>query len=552
VEWPEGEASIPELLRRNVTSRPEQPALLPAGDDASYSESVSWADLGQRVASSAVALRGYGAGAGDRVASIAENSIDWIALDLAILLLRAVHVPIHATHSPSQIAEQIRHSESRLALFGPTVDMQAAGRSGDLPAEALTFDSFVAAVSEQGMLDRDGSMGILAEAEQCEPDSLATIMYTSGTTGRPRGVMLSHRNLASNAIATADAYVPEPNELRFCFLPLSHIYARTCDMYVWLYRGSRLALARSRETLLTDIRAAQPTHVNGVPYFYEKLVRGLQASESGDAPGGLRAALGGRIRHCFAGGAAMAREVEDYFRAQDVPLLPGYGLTESSPVITLSTPAANRPGTVGRPIRGVEIKCAEDGEIFTRGPHVMLGYWRDEAATKEVIHDRWLATGDLGRIDQEGFLTITGRKKELIVTTTGKNVAPSAIETRLTASPLIAQAMVVGEGRSYLAALIVPEPEALRTLIKRKRLWVFSRRGALRHRQVLAHYRGEIDHRLSGLARHEQIGRFVLLPRGFSVEQGELTPKASLRRDAIANHFAPDINRLYRSSKAAR
>jgi long-chain acyl-CoA synthetase len=262
-------------------------------------------------------------------------------------------------------------------------------------------------------------------------DELATIMYTSGTTGRPRGVMLSHGNLASNAATTAAQYPTSPEDLRLCFLPLSHIYARTCDLYAWLARGTRMALARSRETIIEDCGLVQPTMINGVPYFYEKIYRRLHEAGVADQEGMVQKLLGGRVKYCFCGGAALPAHVETYFASQGTPILPGYGLSETSPVISLSTHEAYRSGSVGRVLPGIEVRIAGDGEIVTRGPHVMQGYWKDPATTSETIRDGWLHTGDLGRLDDDGFLTITGRKKEILVTSLGKNVEPTAIERRL-------------------------------------------------------------------------------------------------------------------------
>jgi long-chain acyl-CoA synthetase len=255
--------------------------------------------------------------------------------------------------------------------------------------------------------------------------------------------------------------------------------------------------------------------------------------------------LGGRVRACFSGGAGVPEHVRGLFEEQGLPVLEGYGLSEASPVVSATPRDAYRPGSVGRPIAGAEVRIAEDGEILTRGPHVMLGYWQDEAATRAALQDGWLHTGDLGRLDRDGYLHVTGRKKEIIVTAAGKKVDPAHLEQLLRQSPFILQAMVVGEGRNYLAALIVPDPEALRAEIRRRRLFVLSRRGALRHRAVRELYRQEIKRLLAGVSRHEQIGRFALLDRGFTPESGELTPKASLRRDAIAVNHARLIERMY-------
>lgn len=550
-------ASIPAWLLGHVQSRADEPALWTFRDGAF--QSITWGELGAQVARGATMLRNLGVQSGDRVASLSENRREWIVLDLALLVLGAVHVPIHATLSGSQIAYQIEKSGATvMALSGA----EQAQKLSAFPAEMMCVNTYLS-------LEPDTQIGLRADKahfwpEQMSavpgtpaiadfsdriasigPHELATIMYTSGTTGHPRGVMLSQGNLASNAQATADRYPDNKSEMRLCFLPLSHIYARTCDLYAWIYRGSQFALARNRDTIIDDCALVHPNTINGVPYFYDKLYRRLHESGKSKQPGVVQHLLGGQVKHCFCGGAALPAHVEAYFESQGVPILAGYGLSETSPVISVSTKEQHRAGAVGRVLPGIEVRFADDGELLTRGPHVMLGYWQDESATREVIEDGWLRTGDLGRIDDEGYLHITGRKKEILVTALGKNVEPTAIERLLTASPLILQAMVVGEGRNYLSAILVPNPERLRAEIRERRLWVFSRRGALQHKQVQALYRAEIDRVLAELSRHEQIGRFLLLDRGFTIDAGELTPKGSLRREVILKNLNAEIERLY-------
>jgi long-chain acyl-CoA synthetase len=336
------------------------------------------------------------------------------------------------------------------------------------------------------------------------------------------------------------------DDLRLNFLPLSHIFARTCDLYCWLTGGTRMAIAQSRDTVIADCQAVQPTILNGVPHFYDRVYRGLCERGLAGTPGAVRGALGGEIRVCCGGGAALPEHLFDYFHGQGVPLLQGYGLTESSPVITLSSPTAFRRGASGRPIGGIEVKIAPDGEILTRGPHVMLGYYENPAATAEVLKDGWLYTGDLGRLDDDNFLYITGRKKEILVTLGGKNIAPVFLESLLTQDPLILQALVVGDGRPCLGSLIVPNHDVLRTEIAARGIDVQSPAEALGHPQVLALYHERIRQRLSDVSHYEQVQRFTLLPRAFSIEDGEMTAKLSLRRKIIEQHFAAEIESLYR------
>jgi long-chain acyl-CoA synthetase len=352
--------------------------------------------------------------------------------------------------------------------------------------------------------------------------------------------------------------------LKLCFLPLSHIFARTCDLYKWIVAGGQLALAESRDTLLADCAAVAPTWINGVPYVFDKLRRELRRRGQEGEPGRLRELLGGRIRTCHVGGAPVSQELYDFFWSRGVPLFTGYGLTESSPVIAVSNPQHAKWNAVGRPLAGTEVRIASDGEILTRGPHVMLGYWQDPHGTAAALCDGWLHTGDLGRLDADGYLCITGRKKEMIVTTGGKKVAPAYLEALLTEDPLIEQALVIGEGRDYLVALIVPNQAALQAELhaagaSAKRpatvLATACHAEAGKRRQPLpaslsdphitALYDSRIRRRLASLSHYEQIGRFVLVDRPFSIERGEVTAKQSLRRGVIAEHFAAEIERLY-------
>jgi long-chain acyl-CoA synthetase len=475
----------------------------------------TWGEIGRDVEALAGELRLAGVARGDRVAQVSENRYEWIVIDLALHKLGAVHVPIHVSLAGEQIAEQI-------ALCGARIVFVSRSKLVERIAPNLRHGETVLVHDEQEYGQEKPLLGKPAVVSQSpahspQPDDLATILFTSGTTGRPRGVMLSQRNLAWNAAATADAHGGSPDQVRINILPLSHIYARTCDLYTWVYRGSKLVLAESRETLVRDCQLVQPTVLNGVPYLYERIAERVRAA---GVP--LRALFGERMKQLTCGGAAIAADVEAWYESQGMPLLPGYGLTESSPVISVSTPAARKVGTVGQPLAGLDVRIAADGEVLVRGPNVMLGYWQDDAATTDAIHDGWLHTGDLGALETDGLLTIRGRKKELIVLSTGKNVSPTRVESLLTASPLVEQAVVFGEGRAGLVALVVPVRS--------------EGRGA--SREELA---AEIARRLATAAREERVHQFAVLERPFSIERGELTPKLSLCREVIARNFAAEL-----------
>jgi long-chain acyl-CoA synthetase len=541
----------------------DRPALILPGGGQAPPTTMSWNDLAQEVRRLAAGLRRAGIEPGDRVAQVSENRYEWVLADLATHFARGVHVALHASLSAQQIAWQIVDCGANVVLLSTAAQAaKLAAHATFLPRrlQYFAYEPVEADIAGQPILPltelfaaigKDAAEPIVREAlSETKPGDLATILYTSGTTGEAKGVMLSHANLTSNAIASCAAFETTIEDVRLSWLPLSHVFARTCDLYTWLVRASQLAIVEDREQIIAGCQRIRPTLLNGVPYFFEKVKRHLtEAGKVGATePGGqthLQRLLGGNVRACCSGGAALPDHVAEFFWSQAVPLVQGYGLTESSPVITTCTPDHNRIGTVGRTVEGVEVKIADDGEILTRGPHVMLGYWNRPAETAEAIKGSWLYTGDLGAIDSEGYLRITGRKKELIVTAGGKNIAPVYLENLLAQEPLIHQAIVIGDDRKHLAALIVPSPDALRAEIIARKIPVTSAAEALTHPAVSALYRERIDQCLSGVAACEQICRFKLLARGFTVENDELTPTLKLRRKTIESHFSAEIESLY-------
>ncbi|HUY31137.1 MAG TPA: AMP-dependent synthetase/ligase [Pirellulales bacterium] len=556
-------ATILSLLAARVDADAELPAISFRRDGAWQTR--PWSALADDVRRTAAVLVELGATPGDRVAQVSPNRYEWIVADLAIQMACAVHVPVHATLAAPQIAFQIIDSGARVVLLSG-VDLAAklatyseADGAAPFPAE-LKFVSFDPCPRPVGpfkvalLADLTGHVDP-TEARRTEeaasrhvgPDDLATILYTSGTTGEPKGVMLSQRNLASNALATLEAFCQQSSDLRLAWLPLSHIFARTCDLYTSIAGGCQIALADSPEQVTANCRELHPTLINGVPYFYEKVMRYLVDHQLADLPGALATAFGGRLRAACSGGAPLPDHVTRFYNERGVFLAQGYGLTESSPVITLGTPTAMKIGTVGRPAPGVEVKISDEGEIVTRGPHVMLGYWNKPEATAEAFRDGWLRTGDLGELDAEGFLTITGRKKELIVTSAGKKIAPVHVEALLTADPLIERAVVIGDRRGYLVALVIPNHEALAAELARLGIQLASSADVCTHAGVLAIYRQRIDERLAGVSQYEQVGKFTLLEQPLSIERGELTLTLKLRRQAIEANYAEVIERMYRT-----
>ena len=545
------------LFFRRVEADGSRPALWTCQQGAFRSR--TWNEIAQDVRRAAGVLTTLGVEPGDRVVQVSENRYEWIICDLAIALARGVHVPVHASLTGAQIAYQIADSGARLVVLStPAQAAKLAEAALPKSVQWLAYDAGCAGPDGQriGMLSehqasltadgqRMGDELLHMALELQQPDDLATILYTSGTTGEPKGVMLSHRNLVSNAVGALAACRIEPGDLRLTWLPLSHIFARTCDFYSWIAAGAELALAESRETILANCAQVRPTLMNGVPYFFDKLRRLLIETPGADTPGKLQELLGGRMRFLCSGGAALPDHVAEFFRERGLLLVQGYGLTESSPVITFSTDTAHKLGTVGRPLEGVEVRIADDGEVLARGPNIMPGYWNKPRDTAEALRDGWLLTGDLGELDDEGYLKITGRKKELIVTAAGKNIAPVYLESLLTEDPLIAQAVVIGDGRNYLTALVVPNFETLKHKLAEQGLTFTFPSEWLDHDRVQELYARCVAERLAELSPSEQIGKFVLLERPFTPESGELTPTLKLRRGIILERNRALIEKMY-------
>ena len=519
----------------------------------------TWNQLASDVFKVVAGLTELGVQPGERVAHLAENRYEWIVTDLAIQSSQAIHVPMHAPLAAEQVLYQIEHSGARAILLSGAEQwskLQSIESALPVHLRVIAFDAEVPetilghpTLAFQDWLAQDSADTGRELANDCvshlDEQSLGTILYTSGTTGQPKGVMLTHRNLVSNAEGTVQAFGMTGKDVRLNFLPLSHIFARTCDLYTWLVTGSELCLATSRESVMGDCQWSKPTLISGVPYFYDRIRRYLIEQDMQDTPGVLQGAMGGNIQWCCSGGAALPDHVFDFYAERDVPILQGYGLTESSPVISVSSPNAYRRGASGLAIQDVEVKINDAGEIITRGPHVMKGYWQDPEATSAMIHDGWLHTGDLGHIDEDGFVYITGRSKELIVTAAGKNIAPVLLESLLTEDPLIEQALVIGDGKNFLVALIVPSWEQVRREIP-DTTFKPDDRSSRTAPEIIELYERQIATRLSCVSYHEQVRKFVLLDRPFSIEKGEMTPKLSLRRTIIAEHFADEIEGLYK------
>jgi long-chain acyl-CoA synthetase len=559
--------NLTELHRRQALLLGPKPAL--RTKRGGRYQDLNWRQYRADVMACAAALVDAGVEPGDRVGLLAENRIEWLIADLAILAAAAVNVPPHAPLTARQIHFQLADAGVRWLFVSTQAQLEKIEQvAAELPALAgvVVFQSSSPGPSVAPSRGRPVTLTwadflkqgwrVLARfAEELQrreetltADSLATIMYTSGTTGNPKGVMLTHGNLLSNAQAMLEGCPFGKDALFLNWLPFSHIYARTVDHYLSLVAGTVLALAESPETVLDNLQEIQPTHMSSVPRFYEKVLLSVASEDGEERSRKLREIFGPRIDWLNSGGARLPRPVAEAYHAAGLLLMQGYGLTESSPVISFNRKGRNKIDTVGEPLPGVEAAIAPDGEVLTRGPHVMKGYWNNPQATADALRDGWLHTGDLGQLDADGYLKITGRKKELLVLSNGKKVVPSTVEGLLVSDPCIDQAVVCGEGRNYLTALLVPHWENLRRALRAEGLTLDheAEEALAAHAAVSSFLQRRVETALADLANWERVKKFVVLPRPFSVDAEELTVSLKLRRNVVVAKHASHLERLYR------
>jgi long-chain acyl-CoA synthetase len=550
--------NLAEAHRRNAERLGPQAAVR-YKRDGRYQD-LTWADYRADVLACAAALVDAGIRPGDRVGLLGENRVEWLLADLGILTAAAVTVSPHSSLSARQVHFQMRDAGARWLFVSTAAQLDKVRQvRRELPdvEGVVAFDPAAAdgdAPSWDDFLRRGrqalGRLGaeLTGRETTLGPSDLATIMYTSGTTGDPKGVMLTHGNILSNAVACLESEPLLPDDVNLAWLPLSHIYGRTVDFYERLVGGGTIALAESAETVVANLAEVRPTHLSCVPRFYEKLLAAVGSPDPAVTAAKLRAVFGPRMRFLGSGGAPLPAAIETTLRDAGLPILPGYGLTESSPVITFNLIRRNKPYTVGPALPGVEVAIAPDGEVLSRGPHIMPGYWNNPEATAEAIRDGWLHTGDLGSLDADGFLSITGRKKELLVLSNGKKVVPTHIEGLLVADDCVDQAVVFGEGRHYLTALLVPHWDHLRRAVADSGLRADgdTEDALARHPAVTEVLRRRVAARLADVAGYEQVKKFVVLPRPFTVAGDELTVSLKMRRNVIFAKYRAELEALYR------
>jgi len=564
---------------------------------------ISHTEVAERVRRAARGLSSLGVRRGDRVAILSENRPEWAIADFACLTTCLTDVPIYPTLPADQIAYMLKDSGAVAVFVSNKLQAEKIREiRAQLPAlkTVIGFDDIpgltnmsIADLEKRGAQGENReSIAIYREdALTVKPDDLATIIYTSGTTGEPKGVMLTHDNIYGNVQASRTAIPFEGRDVGLSFLPLSHIFERMAGHYLMFATGTSIAYAESIDTVPVNLQEVRPTLVLSVPRLYEKMfarvletaltggflkkniffwARGVAdrwADEklAGKEPGALlasqyaiaqklvfsklKARTGGRLRYFVSGGAPLSPDINKFFYAAGLTILEGYGLTETSPVITVNTPRNFRIGTVGKVVDGVEVKIADDGEILTRGPYVMKGYYNKPDATREAIDpEGWFHTGDIGEL-RDGFLAITDRKKDLIVTAGGKKVAPQPLENKVKTNKYVAQAVMIGDKRKFPAMLIVPNFDQLeRWAAKRNIIWT-DRAQLLRMPTIQAKIEKEVNEELAGAAHFELPKKIGLVEHDFSIERGELTPTQKVKRKAIDKNYKALIDSLYEDAE---
>jgi long-chain acyl-CoA synthetase len=560
-------------------------------------QSITAQEMLRRVAGLSKALGELGIKSGDRVAIFAPNCPEWHIADFAIQGVGAASVPIYFNESPDRLVYIMNDSGARIVFTSGEAQARkiaecrdriaalehviAVAPLSDLHGDVLRYETLIATAGDADAAE------YRKRAVAVSPSQLLTIIYTSGTTGEPKGVMLTHSNVSSNVIDSLEAYDFSPEDLALSFLPLSHVYERTVD-YGYLFRGVPLAYVEQIEAVPQALLEVKPTFAAAVPRFFEKIYAsildkgrgetGLKkkifdwslrvAQESipwrayGKNPSvwtkqrwqiadrivysKIRAGLGGRIRYFFSGGAPLAPELSEFFWSVNLPVLQGYGLTETAPVIASNVPKKYKVGTVGLPISHVEVRIADDGEILVKGPCVMQGYYHKPDQTREVLTpDGWFSTGDIGRLDEDGYLIITDRKKELLKTAAGKFVAPAPIENLMKQSPYISNAIVVGDKRKFVSVLIVPNFAAIENEARKQNKDFTAPSQMLSDPWVRDLLSREIERLTASLAQYEKPKRFALIEKDFTFATGELTYTLKIKRRVIEDRYKDLIAKLY-------
>ena len=589
-------AIIPDPTHGNLTDHVvENLQRIPDKGVIALPRGGSWVDITTRefhddIVAVAKGIIANGVQAGDRIGVMSRNRYEWTLVDYAIWFAGAVSVPIYDTSSPEQI-QWILSDSNAVALFVESHRGKAAFDevAVDTPTVTRTW------VFDDGVIDHLKSEGAGVPDEEVEsrrrlatPESLATIIYTSGTTGRPKGCMLTHGNLmfeVDNVVTVLDELLSPPNASTLLFLPIAHVFGRMVQCAV-VRAGDRLGHSADIKNLVPELQSFKPTFVLAVPRVFEKVYNGAEQKAQADGKGHifataaqvaidysraldtggaglllkvkhalfdklvyhkLRAALGGQVEWAVSGGAPLGERLGHFFRGIGVTILEGYGLTETTAAVNVNRPHALKVGTVGRPLPNTTVRVAEDGELLYRGGQVFAGYWNNVGATAESIDsDGWFHTGDIGEVDDDGYVRITGRKKEILVTAAGKNVAPAVLEDRIRSNWLVSQCLVVGDARPFIAALITIDPDAFPSWCKQNNKPDGSTVADLVNDPDLrAAVEQAVEHGNKAVSHAEAIKKFAILGHDWTEEGGQMTPSLKLKRNVVMAECAADIEALY-------
>lgn len=573
--------TLADLFLRSASFEKLNHLIVPQGEKW---VTVSSQEFYRRVGRTHLLLQKLGLAKGDRCGLLSENRWEWAVADFGMMTAAIVSVPLYPSLTAEQAHYMLENSDARAVFVSTAAQKEKILAVRDrLPAlqHVICFDE---PWLDSAPLKTPEREQFEAAIRDVQPDDLASIIYTSGTTGTPKGVMLTHANIVSNVIDTE----PDVNadDVTLSFLPLCHIYERMAD-YTYYLHGAAVAHVGAVDQVLPAIQKIRPTQVAAVPRFFEKMYARLMDTirqapalrqkiffwaigvgfqsipfrlEGRPLPPWLRlkfrladklafskirVRLGGRIRQFISGGAPLQRELAEFFYAVGLPIFEGYGLTETSPVISANKPGCLRFGTVGKPIPNVEVTIAADGEILVRGPNVMRGYYKMEPETREALAGGWFHTGDIGMLDPDGFLVILDRKKDLLKTSGGKFITPQPIESKLKASPYIADAVVIADGRRFPSALIIPNFAALERLAEEHGIATGAPADLVRHPKVIERIEREVEGRCADLAPFEKIKKITVLDREFSITDGEMTPTMKIRRREVEKRYREVIDRMY-------
>ena len=572
--------TLPAVLRTAIASHSGVAMRSP---DPSDPNALSYAEVGRAADEIADGLAALGVQPGDRVAILASTRAEWALADLGALWAGATVVPIYNTNSPEECQYVLGHSGSRVVFCEDAAQLAKIDSIGahcpDLEHRVVLTGSAPGAMTLDALRERGRALAeptAAARTAAVRPDDVATIVYTSGTTGPPKGCMLTHANLVSSIEMVRDRLDLTDRMSVYLFLPLAHVLARVTQLVALVVGGTIIFWRGDPKRIVDELAEAQPTHFPSVPRVFEKVhtkilgdvedqpwlqrrVFAWAIAEGAHRPrrrrrhqladrlvlSKVRAAFGAGFELGLTGAAPIGQEILEFFDACGILVLEGYGLTETCAASTLNTPAAHRFGTVGRPLPGTEVRAADDGELLLRGPNVFAGYHGREADTAETLEDGWLRTGDLGAVDADGFVRITGRKKDLIITSSGKNISPSNIEELLRETRWVSQAVVFGDNRPYLVALLTLDLDELGALAEHAGVPPGDAVTLARRPEVVAELQRAVDAVNARLARIEQIKRFAILDRDLDQTAGELTPTLKVKRPVVTEHYAARVEELY-------